>query len=137
MRQQKIAITVDAVVFQKQDKYIKLLLIQRKNDPFKEEWALPGGFLEEDESLKDGALRELEEETGLKNIKLNQISAFGEIGRDPRGRTISVAFMGLVEKEESVKGADDAKDAKWFDIKNLPELAFDHSKIIEAALSRL
>lgn len=137
MRQQKIAITVDAVVFQKQDKYIKLLLIQRKNDPFKEEWALPGGFLEEDESLKEGALRELEEETGLKNIKLNQISAFGEIGRDPRGRTISVAFMGLVEKEESVKGADDAKDAKWFDIKNLPELAFDHSKIIEAALSRL
>jgi len=137
MSKQNIAITVDAAVFHKADNQLKILLIQRKNDPFKEQWALPGGFLEEDESLKDGALRELEEETGLKNINLNQIEAFGEIGRDPRGRTISVAFMGLVKQEESVNGADDAQDAKWFDVKDLPKLAFDHSKIIKAGLSKL
>ena len=137
MRNQEIAITVDAVVLYKMNNDLKLLLIQRKNDPFKDQWALPGGFLEKDETLVDGAIRELKEETGLSNIKLNQIEAFGSIDRDPRGRTISIAFMGMAKNEESVKGADDAQDAKWFSIKNLPEVAFDHSKIIEAALTRL
>lgn len=137
MRPQKIAITVDTVIFYKVDKALKLLLIQRKNSPFKEKWALPGGFLEEDETLENAAARELEEETGLTNVNLIQMEAYGAIGRDPRGRTISIAFMGLLDKEEIVAGADDAMNAKWFDITNLPELAFDHAEIVDAALSRL
>ena len=137
MRPQNIAITVDTVIFYKVDKALKLLLIQRKNSPFKEKWALPGGFLEEDETLVNAAARELEEETGLTSVNLIQMEAYGAIGRDPRGRTISIAFMGLLDKEENVAGADDAMNAKWFDITNLPELAFDHAEIVDAALSRL
>ncbi|SDS52820.1 8-oxo-dGTP diphosphatase [Gillisia sp. Hel1_33_143] len=137
MRPQNIAITVDTVIFYKIDKALKLLLIQRKNSPFKEKWALPGGFLEEGETLVNAAARELEEETGLTNVNLIQMEAYGAIGRDPRGRTISIAFMGLLDKEEIVAGADDAMNAKWFDIRNLPELAFDHAEILDAALSRL
>lgn len=137
MRPQNIAITVDTVIFYKVDKALKLLLIQRKNSPFKEKWALPGGFLEEDETLVNAAARELEEETGLTSVNLIQMEAYGAIGRDPRGRTISIAFMGLLDKEEIVVGADDAMNAKWFDITNLPELAFDHAEIVDAALSRL
>ena len=121
MRPQNIAITVDTVIFYKVDKALKLLLIQRKNSPFKEKWALPGGFLEEGETLVNAAARELEEETGLTNVNLIQMEAYGAIGRDPRGRTISIAFMGLLDKEEIVAGADDAMNAKWFDIRNLPE----------------
>ncbi|WP_034892504.1 NUDIX domain-containing protein [Gillisia sp. Hel_I_29] len=137
MRPQNIAITVDTVIFYKIDKALKLLLIQRKNSPFKEKWALPGGFLEEDETLVNAAARELEEETGLTNVNLIQMEAYGAIDRDPRGRTISIAFMGLLDKEEIVAGADDAMNARWFDIRNLPELAFDHAEIVDAALSRL
>lgn len=134
MSKQKISITVDAVIFRKERKIPELLLIQRKNDPYKEFWALPGGFLEENENLDVGARRELQEETGLKIDRLQQIGAFGDTGRDPRGRIISIAFYGTVENDSDVKGADDAKDARWFDIKNLPALAFDHKQIIEAAI---
>lgn len=133
MGKQDIGITVDAVIFVREERDLRLLLIKRKNDPFKEKWALPGGFLEEDEALVDGARRELEEETGLKPKDLWQIKAFGAPGRDPRGRIISIAFLGILDAAEEVKGNDDAGEAKWFPLSNLPDLAFDHSRIIAAA----
>lgn len=133
MGKQDIGITVDAVIFVREERDLRLLLIKRKKDPYKGKWALPGGFLEKDEALVDGARRELEEETGLKPKDLWQIKAFGAPDRDPRGRIISIGFLGILEAEEEVKGNDDAGEAKWFHLSNLPELAFDHSKIIAAA----
>ncbi|MFD0975521.1 NUDIX domain-containing protein [Salinimicrobium gaetbulicola] len=134
MAKQKIAITTDCVVFYKaSSEKLKILLVERKNEPFKNDWALPGGFLEDEEPLEEGAKRELKEETGLQIFEVYQLRAFGNPGRDPRGRTISIAFWGEVFSEEKVEGSDDAKDAKWFDLENLPELAFDHKQIIEFA----
>ena len=133
MRDQNIAVTVDAVIFKEVQNGYELLLIRRENEPFKNKWALPGGFLETDEDLETGALRELKEETGLSMQKLQQFGAFGALGRDPRGRTISVAFTGKINKHAEVKGGDDAEVAQWFPLDNLPELAFDHSEIIKAA----
>ncbi|HSI69166.1 MAG TPA: NUDIX hydrolase [Gillisia sp.] len=133
MGRQEIGITVDAVIFVREERDLKLLLIKRNNDPFKDSWALPGGFLEDDEPLVDGARRELEEETGLKPKELWQIRAFGGPNRDPRGRIISIAFLGILESPEEVKGSDDAGEARWFPLSNLPELAFDHGEIIAAA----
>lgn len=133
MRKQDIGITVDAVIFVREENGLRLLLIKRNNDPYKGQWALPGGFLKEDESLQDGAKRELEEETGLRPKDLWQIRAFGEPGRDPRGRIISIAFMGVLDRVEEVKGGDDAGDASWFQLSNLPQLVFDHKEIIAAA----
>lgn len=134
MAKQKIAITTDCVVFYKaSSEKLKILLVERKNEPFKNDWALPGGFLEDEEPLEEGAKRELKEETGLQIFEVYQLKAFGNPGRDPRGRTISIAFWGEVFSEEKVEGSDDAKDAKWFDLENLPELAFDHKQIIEFA----
>jgi len=95
------------------------------------------GILEENETMEEGAKRELEEETGLKIKKLQQVAAFGTPGRDPRGRTISIAFVGLVDAEVKVKASDDAVDAKWFNMNDLPELAFDHREIISEANSLL
>lgn len=137
MGKQEIFITVDAVIFNKEKGVLRILLVQRKKDPFKGQWALPGGFLEQDEELKTGAKRELEEETGLIVENLQQIGAFGKPTRDPRGRMISIAFTALLNEEQEVKGNDDASDAKWFDTNSLPELAFDHSAIIKEALSYL
>lgn len=131
---QNIAVTTDCAIFFGNKKELKILLVQRKNEPFKGEWALPGGFLEEQESMEAGAKRELEEETGLKIKKIQQIEAFGALGRDPRGRTISIAFWGEALSEEKVMGADDALTAQWFETTQLPNLAFDHKKIIELAI---
>ena len=132
-------VTVDAVVFGFKDKRPKVLLINRRKEPFKGIWALPGGFIELDEELEDSAARELAEETKLINVRLKQLRAFGKIGRDPRGRQISIAFMGIVEKpDDNVKGGDDAQEARWFDIDKLPEeLAFDHDEIINCAIEEL
>jgi len=130
---QEIAITVDAVIFKKIGISSELLLIKRKANPFKDKWALPGGFLEVTESLKEGAKRELKEETGVEIKDLEQIRTYGDVNRDPRGRTISVAYIGFLEKEVVIKAGDDAKEAAWFNIDKLPELAFDHSKIIKDA----
>ncbi|HZJ35750.1 MAG TPA: NUDIX hydrolase [Gillisia sp.] len=137
MKKQNIALTVDAVIFYRKADILNVLLIRRKNDPFRDQWALPGGFLEENETMEEGAKRELEEETGLKIKKLQQVAAFGTPGRDPRGRTISIAFVGLVDAEVKVKASDDAVDAKWFNMNDLPELAFDHREIISEANSLL
>jgi 8-oxo-dGTP diphosphatase len=130
---QEIAITVDTVILKDLLSSARILSIKRKNEPFKNSWALPGGFLEETENLKEGAKRELLEETGLEVEVLNQLKTYGDLNRDPRGRTISIAFIGKLNKEVKIKAGDDAKEADWFSLDELPELAFDHSKIIEDA----
>ncbi len=137
MRDQKISVTVDAVIFYAEANELQVVLVQRKNEPFKDQWALPGGFLEVEEALDKGAARELKEETGLEIDSLTQIGAFGAPGRDPRGRIISVAFLGKANAMENLEAADDARDVKWFNTKNLPSLAFDHSEVIEAARKML
>ncbi len=131
---QNIAVMVDNVVFCKTDKF-KVLLVQRKNDPFQGQWALPGGFLEEGETLEDGAKRELKEETGVEVDSMEQVRAFGKPGRDPRGPTVTIAFLSRIYCEEDLKPADDAKDARWVEVDKLPdmELAFDHDEIINVA----
>lgn len=137
MPKQEIAVTTDCVIFFKENSGTeKILLIKREKDPYKDLWALPGGFLEEEEPLDVGAIRELKEETGLQVNEVRQLKAFGDPGRDPRGRTISIAFWGEVFSEEKVKGSDDAADAQWFDLKSLPDLAFDHKQIVEFAVKR-
>jgi len=127
-------VTVDAVVFRQREGQWEVLLIQRNNFPFEGEWAFPGGFIEMHETLEEAVVRELEEETSLTGVKLEQLRAFSAIDRDPRHRTIGVAFYGFVEEENSaVKGGDDAAQARWFPVTELPRLAFDHSDIFFAA----
>lgn len=137
MSRQNISLTADSVIFCTSGESIKILLVQRKYDPYKGLWALPGGFLEDEEPLEDGAKRELEEETGLQVDDLKQLRAYGTPGRDPRGRTVSVGFWTVIPSEEKVKGSDDAALAEWHDIENLPALAFDHDLIVKEALQRL
>lgn len=132
------ALTVDAVVFSKEKDTLEVLLIQRKNDPWKGMWAVPGGFLEVDETCEQGAKRELEEETGLKNVKLKQLYVFDKVDRDPRERIITVAHYGFADKRTHlVKASDDASDAQWFDVNKLPVMAADHIQIIQKALERI
>ncbi len=131
-------VTVDAVVFLKGKDKTKLLLIKRGKEPFKGKWVFPGGFLEMDEELADGAARELAEETSLVGVELEQMHTFGTCGRDPRGRVIGVAFVGTVGPDNAaVKAGDDAAEAKWFDIDQLPELAFDHNDMAKMAIERM
>lgn len=135
MKQQKVAVTVDSVVLCKSESGdLRVLLIKRKKDPFQGYWALPGGFIEETEDLEEAAKRELTEETGVKVKVMEQVRAFGKPGRDPRGRTISIAFLSRISCMEDLTPQDDAVDARWFELKDLPEpLAFDHAEIIESA----
>jgi 8-oxo-dGTP diphosphatase len=114
---------------------IEVLLIKRAREPFKGKWALPGGFVDKDESLEDAAARELREETGLEGNRLDQLGAFGDPGRDPRGHTVSVVFTAVVSGEKEAKAADDAEDARWHPARRPPALAFDHKKILQAALA--
>jgi 8-oxo-dGTP diphosphatase len=132
-------VTVDAVVFGVFQNKTKLLLIKRKNEPFKGKWALPGGFVGIDEELEDAVARELAEETGLENIELEQMHTFGTVGRDPRGRQITVAFMGVTTKgQNTIRGGDDAAEARWFDIEKLPkDMAFDHNEIVKSGIEKL
>ncbi|MFN3554570.1 MAG: NUDIX domain-containing protein [Bacteroidales bacterium] len=131
------AVTTDAVIFNlRKNEDLHILLIQRKNDPFKGQWALPGGFLDMDETLEQCVAREVEEETGLKGVKFYQLEAFSDPDRDPRHRTISVAFWGFCKKEPVIQPNSDAVNAAWFDLNHLPEVAFDHDKIIKKALVR-
>ncbi|WP_417887910.1 NUDIX domain-containing protein [Zunongwangia sp.] len=133
---QNIAITVDSIILCHGKEDTQIALIQRKNDPYKDYWAIPGGFVEDNEELMQAATRELEEESGLKIEKLRQVGAFGSVDRDPRGRVISIAFFGVCNDHKTLVGSDDAEDAAWFDIDNLPKLAFDHAKIISVALQK-
>ncbi len=122
------AVTTDAIILKKGT--AELLLIRRAKEPFKDRWALPGGFIEMDEVLETACKRELKEETGLTIEKLEQFRVYDAVERDPRGRTLSVIFYGFVEKDAEVKGGDDAAEAAWFKMEHLPELAFDHADII-------
>ncbi|MFK7814252.1 MAG: NUDIX domain-containing protein [Maribacter sp.] len=135
---QKIKLTVDAVVFGYDAGDISVLLVKRKYKPFKDAWALPGGFVLEKESLVQAVQRELHEETGVKINYLEQLYTFGEPKRDPRGRVISIAYFGLVKPNAfKLQAATDAEKAEWFHIDELPKLAFDHKTIFEIALKRL
>lgn len=113
----RLMITVDAVVFRINGDKPEVLLIRRKHDPFAGMWALPGGYVDMNETVEEAIVRELEEETGLKTNNLRQLYTFSAIGRDPRGRTVSVTFFGLTDMNNStVKGGDDASDAQWFSL---------------------
>ena len=132
------SVTTDTLVFSIRDGVLQVLLIERKIDPFKGAWAIPGGFVQMDEDLRDGALRELKEETGLDNIQLRQLRAYGDPGRDPRGRVITFAFIALVPSQDLVaQGGSDAQDARWFPIDALPPLAFDHAQILADGRAQL
>lgn len=131
---QNIKVTVDAVVFGYQREDLQVLLIQRKNDPFQGKWALPGGFVEDDEALDTAAARELEEETGVHTSNLTQLYTFGKPERDPRARAISVAYYTEVDQSEvNPQAATDAAETRWFSTRKLPELAFDHAEILAKA----
>ena len=109
------AVTVDIILFKKTN-ITEALLIQRKNEPFKNSWAFPGGFVDKNEPLENAAKRELREETSIKNIELKQFQCFGDPGRDPRGHTVSIVFYGWVKSDVNALAGDDAADAKWFPI---------------------
>jgi len=136
---QNIKVAVDAVVFGYTSKEgLSVLLIKRNIDPFRNSWALPGGLVGDNESLEEAIQRELKEETGISINYLEQLYSFGQPGRDPRNRVISITYYGLVKPDAFEIYADtDASDAAWFNIKNIPQLAFDHEEIIRAAHIRL
>jgi len=132
------AVTTDVVLFTIEEEALKVLLIERAAEPYSGHWALPGGFIEIDEDLEAGALRELEEETGVTGVWLEQLYTFGQPDRDPRERVITVAYYALVPIDRLyVRAASDARDAAWFACKDLPPLAFDHREIIDLAHRRL
>lgn len=132
------ALTVDCVVFGLDENDIKVLLIERGIEPFAGKWAIPGGFVSPEESLEDAAKRELKEETGVENVFLEQLYTVGDVNRDPRERVVTVCYYALVNlQEHNVEAATDAQNAAWFELDDLPELAFDHNMILDMALKRL
>ena len=129
------AVTVDIIIFGMTENKPEVLLIKRGNEPYQGKWALPGGFVDQDETLETAAARELEEETGLSGILLTQMHAFGNPGRDPRGHTVSIVYVGYLPVGAQARAGDDAMEADWFKLDDLPELAFDHKMVIEMAES--
>lgn len=127
----RAALTTDAIVFFKEGAEKFVLLIERGREPFKNKWALPGGFIEMEETLEDACKRELEEETGLKVDKMTQFKTYDAVNRDPRHRTISTIYFVELDNKQQVTGNDDATRADWFPVSNLPELAFDHEQILK------
>ena len=131
-----MAVTTDCAIFTYEDWKLKVLLVRRGGEPYKGQWAFPGGFLKMDETAEEGARRELREETGLVPSAIGQLGVFSDVDRDPRERVITIAWYALVKPSEVV-GGDDADEAAWFPVDALPPLAFDHRKIFEAAMERL
>jgi len=132
------AVTTDVVIFTIREKRLQVLLIQRKGEPYQGMWALPGGFVDVDEGLRQCAERELAEETGVSGVYLEQLYTFGVPERDPRERVISVAYYALIASDRlRLKAATDAAAVAWFAIDSIPELAFDHRKIVDVAHNRL
>jgi len=131
-------VAVDIVIFTIQRAELRVLLVKRGIEPFAGQFAIPGGFVLEDESLDQAALRELQEETGVGDVYLEQLYSFGDPGRDPRGRVISVAYFALIAADHSALSAgSDAAEASWWPVDKLPELAFDHRQILSYSLERL
>lgn len=130
------AVTTDCVIFGFDGSELQVLLIERGIEPFKGKWAFPGGFLNMDETAGEGALRELKEETSLENAYIEQFNTYSDPWRDPRERVITIAHYALVRIQE-VKGGDDAAKAQWFPIDEVPQLAFDHDKILRDAMRKL
>lgn len=128
------AVTADCIVITKEAEP-KVLLIQRGDQPFKGGWAFPGGFMNMDETTEQCAVRELEEETGLQMSKIQQIGAYSKVDRDPRGRTVTVAYLAVIDAPVAVTGQDDAAKAEWWPLSSLPILAFDHDEIISDAIA--
>ncbi len=133
------ALTVDIVVFTLRENRLQVLLIQRGEPPYQGKWALPGGFVRMEESLEEAAARELEEETGVKNPYLEQLYTYGDPGRDPRGRVVTVAYFALIPSDVRVRleGGSDVTQARWSPADDLPPLAFDHADITTYAIRRL
>ncbi len=132
------AVTTDIVIFTIRQDELKVLLIKRALPPHKNQWALPGGFIKMEEGLEEGARRELEEETGVTGVYLEQLYTFGQPDRDPRERVITVAYYALVPSNElEPKAGSDAEGVSWFGMKELPNLAFDHKRILKMAHERL
>ena len=132
------AVAVDVVLFTIQDKTLKVLLVRRRSVPYRGRWALPGGIVEAEESIDAAALRELQEETNINNVYLEQLYTFGEPSRDPRGRVMTVAYYALVNWQQfQLKARQRVSEASWFPVTKLPELAFDHRRIVDYALERL
>jgi 8-oxo-dGTP diphosphatase len=132
------SVTVDVIIFTLNEGDLQVLLIRRGHLPFEGMWAIPGGFVRIDESLEGAAKRELEEETGVRDVYLEQLYTFGDLGRDPRGRVITVAYFALVPTDAvQLHAGHDASDARWWSVYDLPPLAFDHADILEYALQRL
>ncbi|BBC22859.1 NUDIX hydrolase [Pseudanabaena sp. ABRG5-3] len=133
------ALTVDCIIFGLDAQLeLKVMLIQRDIPPFQGQWAIPGGFVRMDETLEQAALRELQEETGIHDVYLEQLYTFGELKRDPRDRIITVAYYALINlAEQNIQADTDARSADWFALSRLPELAFDHDQILQMAIARL
>jgi 8-oxo-dGTP diphosphatase len=136
---QQLAVTVDVVIFSLRAGDLQVLLVKRARPPFAGRWAVPGGFVEPDEPLQAAALRELQEETGVRGVYVEQLYTFGDPGRDPRGRVISVAYFALIPPAaaQAPQGGDDAAEARWWSMYRLPKLAFDHAQVLDYALQRL
>jgi len=139
MATEQIKVTVDIVALAVQEGQLEILLIKRKRDPFKNLWALPGGFVDEqDDNVEAAAARELLEETNIGNVYLEQLYSFGDKGRDPRGRVITVSYLALLRQDDlELKASSDASGVSWWPVLDLPKLAFDHKKIVEYAHQRI
>ena len=135
---QKLEVAVDSVIFTIENDELNVLLIQMHKDPFKGSWAVPGGLIEQTETTKDAALRILEKQTSVKNVYLEQLGTFDDPERDPLGRVISVAYFALVNNEDTLlHKTDKYADVRWWSVKKLPKLAYDHKQILKTAVERL
>lgn len=134
----KPSVTTDILIFTIRNSELNILLVKRNIEPFKNMWAIPGGFVRMEETLEQAAKRELKEETNVSPDYLEQLYTFGDLNRDPRGRVITVAYFALIKSDKiELKASTDVSNAEWFNINNLPKLAFDHEKILEYAIKRL